>query len=516
MSTGTCRYCGKSFTGSGMSRHIAACPSRKSSVEGNASQRLLHLVVSDSEEPDYWLHILTAPETPLSEIDVFLRAIWVECCGHSSEFVAAGTRYISDFNLLPVPMQEESESFDLPLSELPDCRHIVYRYDLGCPTTLYIRRLHPIESPVTEQTVVLAARNDPPQIECSCGAGAALLFARDLLYESFDDAFFCDHCIEAYDGDPEMLAPITNSPRMGVCGYYRSEIDPIGESPGFERAEFLIQNVTTSETATRLRSSDDSDRHAVIREEIGALRKMPVGEHNFRAARFISAHLEEFVEPLRELLLETLRRWDESCERPSDYSHVFALYLLARIPDGELFATLAPYFTRFDVIDAIWGETFRVCAARDSLWGSLCRETPELLMAFALERSADPVLRADAVNGLVALYLTGNLVREQITEYLKLLVEQTVQERDQAVGEILASACCTVYPDELIEDVQHLYDAGLLEGARVDYRDNARGLTERYTCREHLERVESIGIFSLVDDAPALLRELFREPEEFG
>jgi predicted RNA-binding Zn-ribbon protein involved in translation (DUF1610 family) len=65
------------------------------------------------------------------------------------------------------------------------------------------------------QDVHILARNEPPAIVCGeCGKPAAKV-CTECLDEGED--WVCDECAARHDED--MLLPVVNSPRVGVCAY---------------------------------------------------------------------------------------------------------------------------------------------------------------------------------------------------------------------------------------------------------------------------------------------------------
>ena len=54
------------------------------------------MVISDKYQKDYWLIVEINENARLKELDQFIRDIWVECCGHLSEFAIQGVRYESE------------------------------------------------------------------------------------------------------------------------------------------------------------------------------------------------------------------------------------------------------------------------------------------------------------------------------------------------------------------------------------------------------------------------------------
>ncbi|TVR67466.1 MAG: DUF1186 domain-containing protein [Spirochaetaceae bacterium] len=503
MSSGACRFCGKTFKKGGIARHIASCTARGDHGKGESTLEAFHrLVVTDEEEPDYWLHLLAVPEATLGDLDRTLRGIWLECCGHQSMFHVAREPFFS---------QSEGH-FDTRMDRFPREAVIRYLYDFAFSTKLSIRRLEPVRHARTGEPIILAARNDPPLIECGCGAPEATLFSRSLLYESFDEAFLCPRCLPEFEGDPATLAPLTNSPRMGVRQYHRSELDREGDYPGFDETESMIRAFYLQSDTARVRSGDPAEREEIVQREMRVLGSVPVGADHFRTARFISSSLYVFAPLLRQLLLDTVDRWERTRQTPRDYAHVFALLLLAPVPDGELFVKLVPLFSRFEVIRAVWGDALQEPRVREPLWASLCLESPELLQEFVLQESTAAYLRYGAVNSLVTLYLEGHLERESLVPFLEELAARAVAKKNADLAGMVAAVGCTIYPEDLIRPIQRMHRAGLLDASGIDYLDNVRELLRRRTREEHLAETRSIGFFTLLRNAPAVLEEILSDP----
>lgn len=43
-------------------------------------QRIYHLKITGTYQPQYWLHLEMNAAAPLLALDAFLRRIWLECC----------------------------------------------------------------------------------------------------------------------------------------------------------------------------------------------------------------------------------------------------------------------------------------------------------------------------------------------------------------------------------------------------------------------------------------------------
>ncbi len=211
---GSCVFCGRQMTRSGLAKHLASCPQRQAAIqtanEGSGqTQRLYHLQVQDAWGGDFWLHLEMNGSATLADLDHYLRAIWLECCGHLSQFSIGG------WSGREIGKKRRADQVFQPGLVLT---HI---YDFGTSSETLIKVVGVREGkPLTRHPIYLMARNDIPQVECQvCGQPAAYL-CQECMYEEGASGFLCeehvqDHPHEDY-GEP---IPLVNSPRLGMCGY---------------------------------------------------------------------------------------------------------------------------------------------------------------------------------------------------------------------------------------------------------------------------------------------------------
>jgi hypothetical protein len=215
-SQGECAFCGQAMTKGGMSKHLKTCPQRQEAINAAASKkqasqtdRLYHLQIQDAASPDFWLHLEMNGKASLKDLDRYLRAIWLECCGHLSQFSMGG------WGGEEIPMSRKIERvFELGV----ELTHI---YDFGTSSETIVKAVGIREgSPLTRHPVYLMARNNMPEAVCAeCGEPAGWL-CMECLIEEGDGAMLCEkhvaeHPHEEY-GEP---IPLVNSPRLGMCGY---------------------------------------------------------------------------------------------------------------------------------------------------------------------------------------------------------------------------------------------------------------------------------------------------------
>jgi Plasmid pRiA4b ORF-3-like protein len=221
-SKGTCTFCQRELSKSGMTRHLESCEQRAAIQAEAASRqktqktRAFHLVVEGYRLPMYWMHLEVAAGTTLAILDRFLRDTWLECCGHLSAFEIGGVRYSVDAGMYDWDTGGKSMRvrLDKVLSPGQTCS---YEYDFGSTTELTVKVLSEHEVEAEKRPIQVLARNTLPIIPCDvCGEPATGLCTQ-CIYE--DKGCLCDVCAKDHKCGEEMLLPLVNSPRAGVCGY---------------------------------------------------------------------------------------------------------------------------------------------------------------------------------------------------------------------------------------------------------------------------------------------------------
>jgi hypothetical protein len=225
-----------------MGRHLAVCWEKHLRPKpGKKARRWFHLVVEGQYERDYWLHLQAPANRTFGELDGLLRAIWLECCGHLSAFkfpvkrpFRPGTPFDAErlWAMLkqgdPSPWEEESSDdrlMDEPLeSKLQPSVVFKHEYDFGSTTTLLLRVVGEHAAPALNGEFKVLARNDPPSVQCSKCHKPATQICGECMNEG--EGLLCDVCAGKHECGEEMLAPLINSPRAGVCGYCGPSSEP--------------------------------------------------------------------------------------------------------------------------------------------------------------------------------------------------------------------------------------------------------------------------------------------------
>lgn len=222
-SKGICTFCHGEFSKSTMARHLETCEQRASTEAKAGSRRkaqkirAFHLVVEGRDLPMYWMHLDVTASTTLATLDRFLRETWLECCGHLSAFEIGGVRYAVDAGIDDGwGMDEKSMRVRLDKVFSPG-QSCSYEYDYGTTTELKLKVIAEREVEAKGKAIEVLARNSPPVIVCEeCGKPATNVCSQCI----FDGkGWLCDDCAVEHECGEEMLLPVVNSPRVGMCAY---------------------------------------------------------------------------------------------------------------------------------------------------------------------------------------------------------------------------------------------------------------------------------------------------------
>lgn len=219
-STGQCTACQQTIAKQSMRRHLASCAQRLARDEeppgGRSKARsipLLHLLVEGHGLPQYWMHLEIPTDASLKHLDQFLRDIWLECCGHLSAFTIASVRYA----VLADPEFGDRGMTGKVGALLAPGTTAFYEYDFGTTTELQLRSLAERQGTARGYGVRLLARNLPPETPCDECDQPATQICSQCIWEGA--GWVCESHAKEHDCGEEMLLPVVNSPRVGMCGY---------------------------------------------------------------------------------------------------------------------------------------------------------------------------------------------------------------------------------------------------------------------------------------------------------
>lgn len=211
---GKCSYCGQEIAKNVVAKHLGACVRRQEAITKaentqSEAEALYHLRIQATGLNQFWLDLEMHGSSTLKDLDSYLRAIWLECCGHLSRFSIGGWqgKEISK-------NRRADEVFE------PDVE-LMHIYDFGTSSVTLIKCASARKGkPTTSRPIALMARNLMPEYECIECKQPALWLCMECLTEENAWGVLCDEHAETHPhdnyGDPVRMI---NSPRLGLCGY---------------------------------------------------------------------------------------------------------------------------------------------------------------------------------------------------------------------------------------------------------------------------------------------------------
>lgn len=209
---GDCELCGVKLSKRAMLGHLAGCAFGADPTKG---AMVVQLRV-DVPRTDYWLDLDVLAHASLRDLDRFLRAIWLECCSHLSEFTIGTAHYAAIVDREFGAPHERSMNARISTALRNAGKDFSYEYDFGSTTRLRLTPVADRYAASRKAPVRLLARNDAPVWPCTvCGSEAASIYCN---YDG-ESAFVCAAHEAEHEYSEETMLPVVNSPRMGVCGY---------------------------------------------------------------------------------------------------------------------------------------------------------------------------------------------------------------------------------------------------------------------------------------------------------
>lgn len=221
MSYGICQKCGHRTTKGRMLRHIQKCR-----VEESLNTEIYQLRVEAKYYPEYWLDIEINDDRNLEYLDRFLRAIWLECCGHMSQFHINDHHYVMPYDG-SFEIWEHEGDMEIKVSEAigKEIVEFRYEYDFGTTTHLKLKLVDIRKGKKIKKGLRLLAQNEVPEWKCAKCDQPATEICVYCVYENGDA--YCDEHKDGHGCEEEYFLQVVNSPRTGECGYDGPDEQPV-------------------------------------------------------------------------------------------------------------------------------------------------------------------------------------------------------------------------------------------------------------------------------------------------
>ncbi len=204
-SDGACRFCKKIFSYDEINKHLSSCG------EYALQKSVEDVFLIKVEAYPFWIYFEAEAKLTLKRLDKFFRDLWVECCGHLSEFKIKNVSYMS--SLEDHEPGEKSMNASLVGILKPKLK-FSYEYDFGTTTEVSIEC---ISTKKGNKGIHIIARNNLPEFQCSYCKNTAEEICAQCVYE--ENGFLCKECAKKHKCEIDFLLPVVNSPRLGMCGF---------------------------------------------------------------------------------------------------------------------------------------------------------------------------------------------------------------------------------------------------------------------------------------------------------
>jgi hypothetical protein len=212
-SRGVCTYCGKEASKAAMTKHLPTCSARQDIINAadkkqGGSELIYHLRVQDAYSKDFWLDLEVRGSKKLEDLDDYLRSIWLECCGHMSQFFLGGP-----FSRQIGMKRTISEVFAGGAA-------VTHIYDMGTSSETVLTCVGVRQGkPTTAHPIALLARNLMPEYPCIECDKTATHLCIECIYQDTAGTLCAHHAKKHPHTDYGSPMVLVNSPRMGMCGY---------------------------------------------------------------------------------------------------------------------------------------------------------------------------------------------------------------------------------------------------------------------------------------------------------
>lgn len=191
---GICFICQKTVKKQGALRHIKSCATKN--LVGSNNTYILQILGGDN----FYMMVAVSPDTTLEELDMFLRDVWYECCGHLSQFCYEHYDEVSMNKTVKTVFKSK--------------KAIEYQYDFGSTSYAIIKLVDKLKTNINLKDIVVLSQNNMPKSVCDKCDNKASYMKID--YDNdCETSFFCDKCV---DEDDDYIFELVNSPRVGYCG----------------------------------------------------------------------------------------------------------------------------------------------------------------------------------------------------------------------------------------------------------------------------------------------------------
>jgi hypothetical protein len=174
----------------------------------------------------------------------------------------------------------------------------------------------------------------------------------------------------------------------------------------------------------------------------------------------------EHPEAVTPFLLDALRTAADDPRKlegePSPMLHMYAMYLLAQFREPAAYPLLVKFFSTPGEIslnmtgDVVTEDLGRILA-------SVCHNELEPLKRMIEDPAVNEYVRSACLRALTVLVVQGEVPRDEVVDYFRSLLTGKLEREPDFIWSALVVACCDLYPEELLPDIERAYDDDLVD-----------------------------------------------------
>ncbi|MFC3771755.1 DUF1186 domain-containing protein [Paenibacillus sp. GCM10012303] len=184
---------------------------------------------------------------------------------------------------------------------------------------------------------------------------------------------------------------------------------------------------------------------------------------------------EEAIPHLLQIMNDLNEDYEKVIERPERIDFIYAFYLLAQFREQALFPILIEILSKpGGICEEIFDDSITEGVGR--ALASTYNGEIDLLQQLVENTEAYEYARGQALVALVILVFDGQLSREFVMDYFKQLLNDKRSEDSYYLNAEIVCCCVDLYPEEVAEDIQRLYEDRIVETMMIGMDDVRRTL----------------------------------------
>jgi hypothetical protein len=186
----------------------------------------------------------------------------------------------------------------------------------------------------------------------------------------------------------------------------------------------------------------------------------------------------EAMTPVLLAALQKVAEDPEEMERePNLMLPTYATFLLAQFREQAAYPLLVKFFsTPGDLCLDTTGDL--VTEYLDRILASVCHNDVEPIKRMIEDPTVNEYVRSACLRTLTILVFEEKLSRDQVVDYFRSLFHGKLEREPDFIWSALAVACCDLYPQELLPEIERIFDDGLVDLFHIRLESVQDTLTE--------------------------------------